>query len=120
MKAFVAAALLLVAVPSIAQETSDAARIAALEARIKALEQQVQRLTVLLDAATRQRAAAAQQRAAEPTDQQAQASSQVDAPPVLVIQPSTETIRNEIRFQCMQQQTYQHAIGGPEPNFNNC
>lgn len=113
MKAFVAAALLLFAVASIADEASDA-RIAELEARIKTLEQQVQRLTVLLDAATRQRTAAV------PADPQAQAQSQVEAPPVLVIRPTQETIRDEIRFQCMQRQTYEHAIGGPAPNHNLC
>lgn len=114
MKAFVAAALLMFAVSAIADEASDA-RIAELEARIKTLEQQVQRLSILLDAATRARTAV-------PADEkaQAQAKTQVEAPPVLSVSPTQETIRNEIRFQCIQRQTYEHAIGGPAPNYNSC
>jgi len=119
MKAFVAAALLLFAVSAVADEASDA-RIAELEARIKTLEQQVQRLSALLDAATRSRAASAPTSAQGQAQAQARAQTQVEAPPVVVIQPTQETIRDEIRFQCMQRQTYEHAIGGAAPSFSSC
>jgi hypothetical protein len=127
MKAFVAAALLLFAVSAIADEASDA-RIAELEARIKTLEQQVQRMTALLDAATRQRTAAAaapRPRGDVPRGEEVQASAaasapaRVDAPPLLVVTPQ-EAIRDEIRFQCMQRQTYEHAIGGAAPSYSSC
>lgn len=132
MKAFVTAALLLFTVSAIADEASDA-RIAELEARIKTLEAQVQRLTALLDVATRPRTATAVPRSEVPRSEvpsvevsgadEAQASAsapaRVDAPPLLVVTPQ-ETIRDEIRFQCMQRQTYEHAIGGAAPNYSSC
>jgi hypothetical protein len=134
MKAFATAALLLFSASAIADEASDA-RIAELEARIKTLEAQVQRLTSLLDVATRPRTATAVPRGEVPRSEvpsvegsggdEAQASAsprapaRVDAPPLLVVTPQ-ETIRDEIRFQCMQRQTYEHAIGGAAPNYSSC
>lgn len=116
MKAFVTAALLMFSIAAIADEASDAsaARIAELEARIKTLEARVERLTALLDAATSTRRTAAPTRNGQ-TDKPVQ----IDAPPLVIAAPQ-ETVRDEIRFQCMQRQTYEHAIGGAEPNFGSC
>lgn len=114
MKAFAAAALLLFAVSATADEASDA-RVAELEARIKSLERQVARLTVLLEAAT------STPRAATPpakTEGDAPAAATI-APPPLVIATPQETIRDEIRFQCMQRQAYQLATGGTA-DYGSC
>jgi hypothetical protein len=104
---------------AVADEATDA-RIAELEARIKSLEQQIQRLTALLEVAAPDREiAAADQRTAAAPGQERAARAQIEAPPLIVVTPQ-EAIRNEIRFECMQRQTREHAIGGAAPNYSSC
>jgi hypothetical protein len=110
MKIYVVAALLMFAASAAADEAADA-RVAQLEARIKTLEQQVRLLTARLDtAATAPAAGLRPPRRAAP----------VEAPASIPASVIEQQVRQTIQHECIQRQVYEHAIGGPSPNYVGC